>query len=205
MFLAGRGEGEDAVTDRTWVFVVLLLCTIPVAGWLLKEPLLKPYRDYAVHAKEDRDKAAELRQQIKRREQAGGEVAEVLAAYGQPLSPTGRKARATAFYRRVEALVLSSGLDVQSLQPKPEQVEADGLLRFPVYASLNGDMNGVVSLLAQLRRTSGLIGLENLSLRRRDDPTKPLTVQLTLVSYAVADQATRDELARAASKGKGKP
>ncbi len=193
------------MTDRTWGFIALLLCTIPVAGWLLKDPLLKPYREYAVQAEEDRDKAAELRVEIKRREQVGGEVAEVLAAYGQPLSPAGRKGRATAFYRRVEALVLASGLEVQSLQPKPEQMDDGGLLRFPVYASLNGDMAGVVSLLSQIRRTSGLIAVEDLSLRRRDDATRPLTIQATLVSYAVADQATRDELVKAAAaKNKGK-
>lgn len=193
------------MTDRTWGFIVLLLCTIPVAGWLLKEPLLKPYREYAVQIKTDQDAALDLKREIQRREQAGGEIAEVLSAYGQPLSPAGRKGRATAFYRRVEALVLSSGLDVQSLQPKPEQVDADGLIRFPLVASLNGDMTGLVAMLSQIRRTSGLIGVENMSIRRRDDEARPLTVQVTLVSYAVADQATRDDLAKAAAaKSKGK-
>lgn len=192
------------MTDRTWVYIVLLVGVLPVAGWLLREPVLKPYREYAARAVEDREQAAELKAQLRRREQAGGEVAEVLAAYGQPLSPVGRKARATAFYRRVESLVLASGLQVQSLQPKPEQIDADGVVRFPVLASLTGEMSGLVSLLAQMQRTSGLIGVESLSLRRRDDAAQPLTVQVTMVSYGLVDQATRAELARAASKTKGK-
>jgi Tfp pilus assembly protein PilO len=193
------------VTDRTWGYIVLLIVAIGVGGWMVREPVLRPYAELAERAAEDRARTAELKVELARRQQSSGEVEAVLMAYGQPLSPTGRKARATAFYRRVESLVLSSGLQVQSLQPKPEQIDADGLLRFPIVVSLTGDMPGVVALLAQLRRTSGLIALENLALRRRDSADQPLTVQATLVSYAVADLETREELARAAAaKNKGK-
>ena len=193
------------MTDRTWGYIVLLFLSIVVAGWMLREPVLGPYHRYAEEAAADRERSKELKLELARRQHSSTEVEDVLAAYGQPLSPTGRKARATAFYRRVESLVLSSGLEVQSLQPKPDQLSADGLLRFPIHCSLVGDMPGVVAMLAQLKRTTGLIEVEDLSLRRRDKADQPLTIQATLVSYAVADQATRAELEQAAAaKKKGK-
>ncbi len=183
------------MSDRTWLYAAGLVVALAMGGFLLQEPVFKPYHELATRTTADRAKVKELKADLARRQASRGEASEVLTEYGGPLSELDRHARATLFYRRVESMVTSSGLEVVSLQPKPEQMDATGVIRFPVVVSVTGDLKGVVSLLAQARATSGLIGVERLTVRRRDDEQKPLSFQAILVSYGVADRETRDKLA----------
>ncbi len=188
------------MTERTWVYFVLLAGALVVGGLLLREPVLGPYQELARQAEADRAKASELRAELRSRRNSTRAAASVLAWFGQPLSPDDRKVRATQVYRRVEAMVLSSGLHLDSIQPKPDSLDEQGLVRFPVTLSVSGEMGQVVALLAQARSTSGVIAVERLNLKRRDDPARPMAMQATLVAYGMADRATRTKLAKARSK-----
>lgn len=192
------------MSDRTWLYAAALLGSLLVGGLLLQEPLLRPYREMATQIEADRAQIDTLNADLKRRNASRGEVGEMLAEYGAALDEPAREARQTRFYRRVESMVTSSGLEVVSLQPKPDQMDNDGIIRFPLVMSVTGDLKGVVAFLAQVRGTSGLIGLERVTVRRRDDDQKPLAFQAILVSYGVADQDTRERLTRAKDKSRNK-
>lgn len=197
----GQGWGHP-LTERTWLYVVLLVIVLAISGALLREPVLRPYRAMADEIAVKQRRLDEIRTESRRRLSSQADMTDIAAMYGTPLDATSRPRRATLFYRRVESMVLGSGLTIETVQPKPAQVDERGVIRFPVSVSVEGDLAGVVRLLSQVSRTTALIGVEHLSIRRRDDPKAPVAAQALLVSYGLADRETRAELAKAGRKTK---
>lgn len=192
------------MSERTPLLLVLLVVALVGGGALLREPLFRPYAQMAVDLQSAREEADRLRAELQRRRSSTGEAAELQAVYGPPLDEAGRMALATSFYRRIEALALGSNLKVQSIQPRPEILSDEGIVKIPVQVAFEGDTQGLVAFLAQLASTTALVGAERLVVRRRDNAEHPLTVQVRLVAYGVADQATREHL-KQAKKAKQKP
>lgn len=182
------------MTDRTWIYFVFLVLSLAVGGWLLREPVLKPYQALATEAEANRDRARELKDEIQRRKAAEGELVDIGLRFGEPLAPAERPLRATRFYRVVESLVLGNGLTVDSIQPKPTELRENGLLRFPVVVTMTGDLTALVALLSEIRSTTALIEVERLTIQRREDESQPLGMQITLVAYGLADRETRRQL-----------
>ena len=58
----------------------------------------------------------------------------------------------------------------------------------------------MVAFLAQLQSSTRVIGTDRLVVRRGNNTEHPLTMQIQLSEYAIADQATRRELAQAEAK-----
>ncbi|MCC7491959.1 MAG: hypothetical protein IT204_06410 [Fimbriimonadaceae bacterium] len=188
------------MTERTWVYFALLAVSLVIGGVLLREPLLEPYRAMQAEALANQRKAGELKTELLARRAASSKQGNVLARFGEELDAAGRRRRATQVYRQVEAMVTASGLLLDSIQPKPDQLDGDGLLRFPVVLSARGTDAQVVALLGQIQSTTTLLVAERLTMQRRDDAQAPVAVQVTVVAYGVADRETRDRLAAERAK-----
>ncbi|MBI2298859.1 MAG: hypothetical protein HYU66_07915 [Armatimonadetes bacterium] len=184
------------MSERTPLLFILLVVALGAGVFFLREPVLKPYQQMAVDLAAAQQKAAELTQQIRERGRDGRQTARLEAEYGPPMSAPDRAARATDFYRWIEALAHGCGLTVASTQLRPEQIDTDGVVKLPVQVSLDGDLRGVVAFLAQVRGSTSLIGAERLVLRRQDKADKPINAQMVVVAYALVDRQTRDELTR---------
>ncbi|NUQ01781.1 MAG: hypothetical protein HUU35_18200 [Armatimonadetes bacterium] len=188
------------MTDRTWRYFVLLFVCIVIGALLLREPVLRPYQELGEKIAADQTRLRELRGDLTRRREGGPVAAQVAALYGPALDAPERRGRATLFYRQIEALLVNSGLEVVSLQPKSEVIADNGVVSFPVVVNAEGSLESLVGLLSQIRATTALVVVERLNIRRRDDPRAPVAVQATLTAYGLADRATRDALARAKAK-----
>jgi Tfp pilus assembly protein PilO len=188
------------MTNKTWVYFALLGVSLVIGGLLLREPLLSPYRDLQTRIAADELRVKELQAEIAARQHSRDDAVRLSAAFGPALEPDRRAVRAAWFYSQIESNAAASGMELVSLQPRPAVVEETGLLRFPVAVSLQGDMAGLVGLLAQFRATTALVGIDRLVVQRRDDARKSLAVQATMAAYGLADPQTRAKLAAEAAK-----
>jgi hypothetical protein len=188
------------MTERTPLYLVLLAASVLVGLALLREPLFGPYLALGRTITESRAKVASLQAELRAAEQTRPELRRLGEWFGEPLAAGERPARAGVFYSRLETLAAGAGLAVESLQPRPDTVDGQGVVRFPVALNLLGDTRGLVALLSQLRASTQLVGVERITVRRRDDSARPLSMQAVLVSYGLVDRETRAKLKHAATK-----
>lgn len=188
------------MSERTPLYLALLVGSLLVGLVLLREPLFGPYQNMRTEIAELQAEADSLAKEIRERRGGQTELASLLDAYGEPLAPNARSLAAAAFYSRVEGLATGCQLQVESVSPKPEVLTDDGLLKFGATVNLAGDTASMVSFLAQLQASTRVVGVDRLVMRRRDASERPLTMQVHLTSYAVADQDTRRDLAQAQAK-----
>lgn len=188
------------MSERTPVLVFTLVLVMAAGLVLLREPVFQPYRQMADELQTTRDETRRLTDELAQRRTSGQDQVRVEVAYGTPLDDTARTLRATRFYGQIGALASGSGLKVQSLQPRAEVIGEDYVVKLPLQAQLEGDLNALVAFLAQLRASSALVGIERLVITRREREAQALSVQIRLVSYAIADYATRERLAKEREK-----
>ncbi|MBI5833019.1 MAG: hypothetical protein HZB16_12045 [Armatimonadetes bacterium] len=188
------------MSERTPLYLALLLASLVVGLILLREPLFGPYTRMADEIATLRAEADGLDKEIRERSGGRAELSDLLDAYGMPLEAGERSMAAAAFYSRLEGLASGCQLKVESVAPKPEVLTEDGLLKFGVTVNLAGDTQGVVAFLAQIQASANVVGIDRLTVRRRDAAERPLTMQVQLTSFGIADRATRRELAQAQAK-----
>ena len=188
------------MSEKTPVYLALLIGSLVLGLVLLREPLFGPYQRMGDQIAELRNQADALDQELRERSGGRAELSSLLDAYGDPLEPGARSMAAASFYSRLETLATGCGLKVESVSPKPEVLTDDGLLRFGVSVNLPGDTQGMVAFLAQLQAATSVVGIDRLTVRRREGTEQPLTMQVQLTSYGIADRDTRRELAQAQAK-----
>lgn len=184
------------MTQSSWIYGVGLAVALLFGGYVLQTTLGARYREMGDDITATRATLRELREQRQLSDELADEQRRLRDAFGEPLDEPGRQEHRTRFYSRIAELALDSGLAVVSVQPRPETVSEAGVVAFPVVVSLDGDMRGLISMLAQVRRTSALMEIERLVIRRRERAEVPLSVEATVVSYGYLDRETRERLAR---------
>lgn len=188
------------MSERTPVYLALLVLSAVVGLVLLREPLFGPYQAMKGRLAELNEEADRLEREIRERRGGRQQLSALLDAYGEPLAADQRGMAAAAFYGRIEGLASGCGLKVESVSPKPETLTDEGLLRFGATVNLAGDTRAVVAFLAQIQASTRVIGIDRVTVRRRGEAERPLTMQVQLASYGIADRETRAELAKAQAR-----
>ena len=91
---------------------------------------------------------------------------------------------------RVATLVEGAGARIDTLQLAPP-LARQGVTRFPLRLTLHPSLVSLTHLLQRLRLADPLLAVDQLAIHTPPHPAAPLTVELTLSSYArVADTNT---------------
>lgn len=191
------------MTERTPLYLAGLVVALCIGALLVGKPVLARYRTLGEELGTARAEAAELGKLLAATKDSRLAVAAMSDVWGAPLTAAERPRRASRFYGRLDRLATDAGLHVESLQPRPDTVDSQGLVRQPVTANLTGNLKSLVAFLAQVRASKQLVGIDRLDIRRRDDAAAPLAIQAILVQYGVADRDTRARLAHDAAKKAG--
>ncbi len=188
------------MTTRTWLMLALLLLSLLVGVFLLREPVFSPYFERKEELETLREEVNQLRERLAETKDAARSREVSWSGYGEPLDPAAQAARASDWTRRLEALTLGAGLEVVTVQPKREVIDEQGLIAFPITLTLAGDTGGLVRLLSQLQSLNGVVAVERLVVRRQSRGGQPLTIQATVTNYGVIDLERREQLAAERAK-----
>jgi Tfp pilus assembly protein PilO len=192
------------MSDRAPALLVLALVAALGAAALLREPLLTPYREHVAAIARDRETVAGLERQIAERRAGHETQAELAESFGLPLAAGEPPRRAAELVGRLQSLAEGCGLKVDSVQPRIEAADGDGLVRFPVQLNLSGDTRALVAFLVQIQAAGEVLALDHCTVHRQEQAKQPLAISALLTSYGVLDNAGRAALAKAARKGNGK-